>query len=64
MSNQDGWTGPMTGPMRGEPLVRCSTHGGWWTTSTPCPACGLQAQIDALMAAQARRCAECKRKPA
>ena len=48
--------------MRGRPLVRCVTHGGWWTVDTPCPACALQVRVVALETEQARRCAECKQK--
>ena len=42
------WAGPMTGPMRGEPLLCCPKHGGWWTLSHPCPACALERRVAAL----------------
>jgi hypothetical protein len=75
MSQTDGWDGPMTGPMRGQPLTLCRIHGGWWTTSLPCPACGLASLVFGLEAAlrgcqreqqdaRDRRCAECRQKPA
>lgn len=75
MSQTDGWTGVMTGPMRGLPIVRCRVHGGWWTKTYPCPACGLALRVLSLeaqlavctgqqQAVQDRRCAECRQKPA
>lgn len=71
MSQADGWTGVMTGPMRGLPIVRCRIHGGWWTQAYPCPACGLlsrvsalEAQLAAAKSEQDRRCAECRQQPA
>jgi hypothetical protein len=45
-----GWDGPMTGTMRGLPLLRCKKHGGWWTTMRPCPACKLEGEIVQLKA--------------
>jgi len=45
----DGWDGPMTGPMRGEPLQRCARHGGWWTRLRPCPACQIAARVKATL---------------
>lgn len=75
MPRDPGWTGPMTGPMRGHPLVRCRRHGGWWTLARPCPACvmavrvtDLEAQLVARDRQQqdetTRRCAECRQGPA
>ena len=64
----DGWTGPRDGPFRGEHLVACREHGGWWTPSRPCPACrertkrltevaAAQAEGDARVAALIARLA-------
>jgi hypothetical protein len=43
-----GWDGPMTGQMRGRPLIRCAKHGGWWHVDKPCPACLLEAENEKL----------------
>ena len=60
MSANDGWTGVMTGLMRGRPLQRCRQHGGWWTVATPCPACRLERELASAKAEAARRCEGCR----
>lgn len=58
----DGWDGPMTGTLRGHPLVRCDRHRGiWHPQPTPCPACALEKQVRDLERAAERRCQECKK---
>lgn len=44
------WDGPMTGTMRGRPLVWCRKHGGWWTVDRRCPACRLEEENARLLA--------------
>ena len=52
MSDAD-WTGPRQGTLLGHYLVRCATHGGWWTKAIPCPACVLVSRITSLEAQRA-----------